>query len=98
MTTPDAALWAVCFVAGTAFAGAYVGLLWAAIRALAQAARPVPVFVGLAAARAVLMVAALALAIRLGTGADGILAGLAGFLVVRAVATRRIDPRRRETP
>lgn len=97
MTTADAALWAVCFAAGTVFAGAYVGLLWAATRALAGA-RPVPVFIGLTAARAILMVAALALAIRFGIGADGILAGLAGFVIVRAVATRKIDPQRRETP
>ncbi|MDR9486077.1 MULTISPECIES: ATP synthase subunit I [Sediminimonas] len=86
--TAGPAIWALCFAAGMAIGAVYLGLLWAAVRAL-NGARPAVLFITLAAARALLVLGALAGAIALGAGAGQILAALVGFIAVRVAATRR---------
>lgn len=83
----ELAVWTLAFAAGLALGAAYLAFLWAAIRLFARR-QGVGVFVGLAAARGGLVLAALALAVALGIGAGGILAGLLGFVAVRLAASR----------
>ena len=78
---------ALSAIAGAGLAALYLALLWAGTRALAGL-RPARVFVGLALARAALVVAALAGWAALGASGAALLAGLAGFLAVRLAATR----------
>lgn len=82
-------------LAGAALSGAYMGLLWLAVRRLPQDRGGVLVFVGLGLARAALLLGALAAAAALGVAAEGFVAALAGFVVVRLAATRLLG---RETP
>jgi len=76
-------------LAGAVIGGLYLGLLWAAVRHLPQDQRGVLVFVGLALARAALLLGALAAAAVLGVPTIALVAALAGFVVVRLAATRR---------
>ena len=83
----------VIVLLGGALAGAlvgalYLGLLWVAVRYLPQDRGGVLAFVGLAVARIALVLGALALAARLGVPATGLIAALAGFVIVRLAATR----------
>ncbi len=75
-------------LAGAVIGGLYLGLLWAAVRHLPQNRGGVLVFVGLALARMVLLLGALAAAAALAVPAMGLVAALAGFVVVRLAATR----------
>lgn len=75
-------------LAGAVIGGLYLGLLWAAVRLLPQDRGGVLVFVGLALARMVLLLGALAAAAALAVPAMGLVAALAGFVVVRLAATR----------
>ena len=73
---------------GAGLGGAYMGLLWVAVRRLPQDRGGVAAFVGLALARGALALGALAAAAALGVQAAGIVAGLLGFVAVRVAATR----------
>jgi len=87
----DLATLAVAAAAGAAVGALHLALLWAGARALAGR-RPAAAFVGLALARAALVLGALGLAVALGAGAGALLAALAGFIVIRIAATRRARP------
>mgnify|MGYP006272803073 FL=1 len=86
---------ALGMVAGAILGAVYLGLLWRAVRQLPQE-RGARAFVGLALARAALLIGTLAAAAALGAPAEGMLAGLAGFAAVRLAATRRLEGRRQE--
>jgi hypothetical protein len=73
---------------GAGLGGAYLGLLWVAVRRLPQERGGVAAFVGLALARGALVLGALTAAAVLGVQAAGIVAGLLGFVAVRVAATR----------
>jgi F1F0 ATPase subunit 2 len=73
---------------GLGLGGAYMGLLWVAVRRLPQERGGVAAFVGLALARGALVLGALTAASVLGVQAAGIIAGLLGFVAVRVAATR----------
>ncbi len=75
-------------LAGAAMGAVYLGLLWAAVRRLPQERAGALAFAGLALARAALLVGTLAAAAAIGVPAEGLLAGLAGFIAVRLSATR----------
>ena len=73
---------------GAALGALYMALLWLAVRRLGRAQGGVPAFVGLAVARAALILGALAAAAALGLSAAVILAALLGFVAMRLAATR----------
>ena len=75
-------------LAGAALGAIYLGLLWAAVRSLPRERGGVLVFAGLAFARVALLIAALAAAAALGLQVQGMVAALAGFILVRLAATR----------
>lgn len=75
-------------LAGAALGSAYLGLLWVAVRHLPRDRGGVPIFVGLALARAALLIGALAAAAALGVAVEGLVAALAGFVALRLAATR----------
>jgi len=77
-------------LAGAALGGLYLRLLWLASRRLPQQRGGVGMFLALALARAALVLAALAAAVQLGAPAAGLLAALAGFIVVRVLVTRLV--------
>ena len=85
--TGDFAAYAAGFAAGLGLGALYLGLLWAGVRTLARP-RPAATFLALVAARASLVLGALAVALALGAGAGALFAALAGFLAVRVAATR----------
>lgn len=85
-------------LAGAGLGGAYLGLLWMAVDRLPQARRGVAVFVGLALARAVLVLGALGAAAALGVQVAEIGAALLGFVAVRAAATRLAGRAREDEP
>ncbi len=80
-------------VVGAALGAVYLGLLWRAVRRLPHGRGGARVFVGLALARAALLIGTLAAAAAFGAPAEGMLAGLAGFAAVRLAATRRLEGR-----
>lgn len=73
---------------GAILGGAYLGLLWMAVRRLPQVRGGVAFFVLLALARAALALGVLAAAAALGVPAAGIVAALLGFVAVRLATTR----------
>jgi len=75
-------------LAGGLVGAVYLGLLWVGVRHLPQDRGGVLVFIGLTLARMALLLGALAAAAALGVPATGLVAGLAGFIVVRLAATR----------
>jgi len=79
-------------VAGAGVAAVYLALLWAATRAL-TGSRSGLIFVALAVVRAALVIGALAAWAAIGAGMPALVAGLAGFLAMRLVATRTVRPR-----
>jgi len=83
-------------VAGAAIGAVYLALLWLGVRRLLRDRSGARVFVGLAMARAALLIATLAVAAAIGAPAEGMLAGLAGFAAVRFAATRRLEGRLQE--
>lgn len=76
-------------LAGVAFGGLHLGLLWVAVRRLPAERGGVTAFLLLALARAALLLGALAAAATLGASALSLLAALAGFLAMRLAAIRR---------
>ncbi len=78
----------VAALAGGLVGAVYLGLLWVAVRHLPQDRGGVLVFIGLTLARMALLLGTLAAAAALGVPATGLVAGLAGFIVVRLAATR----------
>lgn len=90
--TDSIATLAAAFAAGAALGALHLTLLWVGARALAGP-RPALIFVALAALRAVLVVGAVAGLVALGAGAGELLGALAGFLVIRLVATRMVRSR-----
>lgn len=78
------------FAAGAAVGAAYLGLLWASIRLLAQR-KSLIAYLLLAALRGVLIIGALWLAAMLEVGAGGILVGLAGFVALRLAVVFAAD-------
>jgi F1F0 ATPase subunit 2 len=76
-------------LAGAAFGGLHLGLLWVAVRRLPEGRGGVTAFLLLALARAALLLGALAAAVLLEASALSLVAALAGFLVMRLAATRR---------
>jgi hypothetical protein len=73
---------------GAGLGGAYLGLLWAAVRRLPQERGGVAVFVAARARAGGAGLGALAAAAVLGVPAAGIVAALLGFVAVRVAATR----------
>ncbi len=80
---------ALGFAAGGAFGAVYLALIWAAARRIAGP-RPALPFAALAAARAALLLGVLFGAVALGADAATLLAGLAGFVVLRVAVTSRM--------
>lgn len=75
---------------GAALGGVYLSLLWAAVKRLPRSPDGIAVFITLGAARAVLLLGALAAAAALGVPASGFVAALSGFIVVRLATTRQL--------
>jgi F1F0 ATPase subunit 2 len=76
-------------LAGAAFGGLHLGLLWVAVRRLPEGRGGVTAFLLLALARAALLLGALAAAVLLKAPAMSLVAALVGFLAVRLAATKR---------
>ncbi len=76
------------FLAGGALAALYLALLWRAVRDLARTPRPGVALVGGGLLRVTLVAAAFVLAAR--EGIAPLLAGVAGFTLVRLAVTRRV--------
>jgi F1F0 ATPase subunit 2 len=85
-------------LAGAALGAVYFALLWLAVRRLPRGRGGARLFVGLALARAALLIGTLAAAAALGVPAEGLLAGVAGFVAIRFAATRRLGGRTPEGP
>ena len=85
--TEGMAIWLAAFVAGAVSGALYLGLLWMAARVLIGAGQGL-LFAVLAFVRIALVLGVLGCAIALGAGADVLLAGLAGFVLVRVLGTR----------
>jgi F1F0 ATPase subunit 2 len=75
-------------LAGATLGALYLGLLWAAVQRLPRGRGGARVFIGLALTRAALLIGTLTAAAALGAPAEGLLAGVVGFIAVRLFATR----------
>lgn len=85
--TETMTMWLAGFAAGAVSGGLYLWLLWVGARVLIGAGQGL-LFAVLALARIALVLGVLGCALALGAGADVLLAGLAGFVLVRVLGTR----------
>lgn len=75
---------------GAGLGALYLGLLWLAVRHLSQDRGGLVVFVGLGAARLVLLLGSLFVAAALALPLEGVAAAVVGFIAVRFAATRML--------
>lgn len=82
-------------VVGAGIGAVYMALLWMGVRRLPQDRGGFAAFVWLRIARAALLLGAMAAAVVLAVPAEGLVAALVGFIIVRLAVTRLA---RRGTP